>query len=63
MSFVQVVSYKKLPNGRKEYTEEVYASTPDAAKTVIEGKQGCEILVTKNLTTIPSSDANSGPSF
>jgi len=54
MSYTQQVTYKKLPHGRKEYTDEVFASTPNAAKVLIEKKLGgTEIAIIKCLTTVP----------
>jgi len=53
MPFVQQVTYRKLPNGKKSFTEEVTASTPTAAKNWIESKKGIEIEVIKCLTTVP----------
>tara|TARA_B100001989_G_scaffold238217_1_gene201485 strand:+ start:4299 stop:4469 length:171 start_codon:yes stop_codon:yes gene_type:complete len=53
MKYIQQVTYRKLPKGTKEYTEEVTASTPTAAKNFIQNKLGVEIEVIKNLTTIP----------
>ena len=54
MSYVQQVTYRKLPNGRKHFTEEVTASTPNAAKNLIQNNLGgTEIEVIKCLTTVP----------
>ena len=61
--YIQVVTYKKLPNRRKEFTEEIAAETPSDAWDVIKAKLGCDIAVTKSLTTIPSSVEGSGPKF
>ena len=53
MAFIQKVTYRKLPSGKKHYTEEVKASTPTAAKNFIQNRDGTSIQVVKNLTTIP----------
>ncbi len=52
--YIQQVTYKKLPKGRKQFTEEVIASTPNAAKNAIQNRLGVEIDMLKCLTTIPS---------
>tara|TARA_B100000965_G_scaffold186621_1_gene155687 strand:- start:107 stop:280 length:174 start_codon:yes stop_codon:yes gene_type:complete len=54
MSYIQSVTYRKLPNGRKQYTEEKFASTPNAAKVLIQNDLGTEIEIIKCLTTVPS---------
>jgi len=55
MSYLQTIKYKKLPNGRKEYTEEVIASTPNAARLAIENRLGVEISIQECLTSVPST--------
>jgi|TARA_B100000214_G_C23900024_1_gene596021 hypothetical protein len=55
MSFLQTIKYKKLPNGRKQFTEEVIASTPNAAKIAIQNRLGVEISVEECLTSVPST--------
>tara|TARA_B100001094_G_C18072855_1_gene741045 strand:+ start:498 stop:665 length:168 start_codon:yes stop_codon:yes gene_type:complete len=52
MNYVQQVTYRKLPSGRKHYTEEVTASTPVAAKRLIQTNLGgTEIEVIKCVTS------------
>tara|TARA_E500000331_G_scaffold19334_1_gene17062 strand:- start:213 stop:416 length:204 start_codon:yes stop_codon:yes gene_type:complete len=53
--YVQQVTYKKLPTGRKEYTKTVTAATPNAAKVLIQNEIGSEIAIVKCLTTVPST--------
>ena len=55
MAFIQKVTYRKLPSGKKHYTEEVKASTPTAAKNRIQNTLGCDIEMIKCLTTVPST--------
>tara|TARA_X000000368_G_scaffold129175_1_gene101579 strand:- start:431 stop:619 length:189 start_codon:yes stop_codon:yes gene_type:complete len=55
MSYLQTIKYKKLPNGRKQFTEEVIASTPNAARLAIQNRLGVEISVEECLTSVPSS--------
>tara|TARA_B100000131_G_scaffold67247_1_gene63518 strand:+ start:225 stop:413 length:189 start_codon:yes stop_codon:yes gene_type:complete len=55
MSFLQTIKYKKLPNGKKQFTEEVIASTPNAAKIAIQNRLGVEISVEECLTSVPST--------
>ena len=58
--YVQQVTYKKLPTGKKEYTKTVTAATPNAAKVLIQNEIGSEIAIVKCLTTVPLSGAASG---
>tara|TARA_B100000029_G_scaffold406304_1_gene406907 strand:- start:46 stop:249 length:204 start_codon:yes stop_codon:yes gene_type:complete len=53
--YVQQVTYKKLPTGKKEYTKTVTAATPNAAKVLIQNEIGSEIAIVKCLTTVPST--------
>ena len=55
MSYLQTVSYTKGEKGRKVYTEEVIASTPNAAKIAIQNRLGVEISVEECLTSVPST--------
>ena len=55
MSYLQTVSYTKGEKGRKVYTEEVIASTPNAARLAIQNRLGVEISVEECLTSVPSS--------
>ena len=55
MAFIQKVTYRKLPSGKKHYTEEVIASTPKAAKLAIQNKLGTTIKVTQCMTSVPST--------
>ena len=61
MSYLQTLSYKKLPSGKKVYTEEVIASTPTAAKNAVARRLGVEIAVVKCLTSVPSTVADAPP--
>tara|TARA_E500000331_G_C16782891_1_gene508867 strand:+ start:355 stop:546 length:192 start_codon:yes stop_codon:yes gene_type:complete len=61
MSYLQTLSYKKLPKGKKVYTEEVIASTPSAAKNAVSRRLGVEIAVVKCLTSVPSSVEGAPP--
>ena len=61
MSYLQTISYKKLPKGKKVYTEEVIASTPNAAKVAVQRRLGVEIAVEQCLTSIPSSVEGAPP--
>ena len=45
--YVQQVTYKKLPTGKKEYTKTVTAATPNAAKVLIQNEIGSEIAIVK----------------
>ena len=53
--YVQQITYRKLPKGKKHYTEEVKASTTTAAKNRIQNTLGCDIEMIKCLTTVPST--------
>ena len=44
MSYLQTIKYKKLPSGKKVYTEEVIASTPTAAKNAVARRLGVDRL-------------------
>tara|TARA_E500000331_G_C17246313_1_gene709223 strand:+ start:1764 stop:1961 length:198 start_codon:yes stop_codon:yes gene_type:complete len=55
MSYLQTISFTKGEKGRKVYTEEVIASTPNAAKLAIQNKLGTSIKVTKCMTSVPST--------
>ena len=55
MSYLQTVSYTKGEKGRKVYTEEVIASTPNAARLAIQNRLGVEISIQECLTSVPST--------
>ena len=59
--YIQQVTYKKLPKGRKQFTEEVIASTPTAAKNAVARRLGVDIAVVKCLTSVPSTVADAPP--
>jgi len=52
MTYIQQVTYI-VDGTTKEITEEITASTPNAAKIYIQNRDGVSIQVVKNLTTIP----------
>ena len=51
-TFIQKVTYV-VDGSSTEVTEEITASTPNAAKNFIQNRDGTSIQVVKNLTTIP----------
>ena len=59
MSYIQTVTYRKLPSGKKHYTTEVFASSPNAAKILIQNSlDGKQIEIIKCST---SYDATKDP--
>ena len=61
MSYTQTVTYRKLPSGKKHYTTEVFASSPNAAKILIQNSlDGKQIEIIKCLT---SYDATKDPNI
>tara|TARA_B100001113_G_scaffold10360_1_gene8172 strand:+ start:310 stop:495 length:186 start_codon:yes stop_codon:yes gene_type:complete len=61
MSYTQTVTYRKLPSGKKHYTTEVFASSPNAAKILIQnGLDGKQIEIIKCVT---SYDVDKDPNF
>ena len=61
MSYTQTVTYRKLPSGKKHYTKEVFASSPNAAKVLIQNSlDGKQIEIIKCLTSYDvAKDPNS----
>ena len=52
-NYVQIVTYRKLPSGKKHYTENVIAESPVAAQDALKDAKG-NIEIIDNKTTLIS---------
>jgi len=52
-NYVQVVTYRKLPSGKKHYTENVIAESPIVAHEALKDAKG-NIEIIENKTTLIS---------
>jgi len=52
-NYVQIVTYRKLPSGKKHYTENVIAESPVVAQDALKEAKG-NIEIIDNKTTLIS---------
>ena len=52
-NYVQIVTYRKLPKGKKHYTENVIAETPYVAQDALREAKG-DIEIINTTTTLVS---------
>ena len=52
-NYVQIVTYRKLPSGKKHYTENVIAESPVVAHDALKESKG-NIEIIDNKTTLVS---------
>ena len=52
-NYVQIVTYRKLPSGKKHYTENVIAESPVVAQDALKEAKG-NIEIIDNKTTLVS---------
>tara|TARA_B100000945_G_C20067527_1_gene450947 strand:- start:58 stop:264 length:207 start_codon:yes stop_codon:yes gene_type:complete len=52
-NYVQIVTYRKLPSGKKHYTESVIAESPVVAQDALKEAKG-NIEIIDNKTTLIS---------
>ena len=52
-NYVQIVTYRKLPSGKKHYTENVIAESPVVAQDALKETKG-NIEIIDNKTTLVS---------
>tara|TARA_B100000902_G_scaffold251098_1_gene237617 strand:- start:213 stop:401 length:189 start_codon:yes stop_codon:yes gene_type:complete len=62
MSYIQTVTYRKLPSGKKHYIKEIFASSPNAAKVLIQNSLGEGKLI-EIIKCVTSYDVDKDPNF